>query len=131
MNVGSLRLCLLSQLSVVLDSTDELLSRSGKRNVLDAEVDTLLDVSVLDLLVDDDTDGALRDVVDDTGLACDLYQFRFEFDGVSWLTVIDFVRHSVLKQLAMIVMIYWSRGRSYPFWTAPFALISTMSPTLP
>jgi hypothetical protein len=67
-NVGPIRLRLLLQLGVLLHSADELLSRSGQGDVLDTEVDSLLDVSVLDLLVDDDTDCALCDVVNDSGL---------------------------------------------------------------
>jgi len=37
--------------------------------VLDSEVNSLFDVSVLDLLVDDDTNRALRNVVDDASLS--------------------------------------------------------------
>lgn len=68
-DVCALGLCLLLQLGVCLDSSDELLSRSGKGNVLDTEVDALLDVTVLDLLVDDDADCALGDIVDDSSLS--------------------------------------------------------------
>jgi len=67
--VGTISLRLLLELGIGLDSADELLSRSGKGNVLDSEVDALLDITVLDLLVDDNTDGALGDVVDDSGLS--------------------------------------------------------------
>ena len=37
--------------------------------MLNSDVDSLLEVSVLDLLVDDDADGGLGDVVDDTSLS--------------------------------------------------------------
>lgn len=83
--MGTLRLRLLLQLGVVLDSADELFSRSRKRNVLDSEVDSLLDVTVLDFLVDDDADRALGDVVDD-----------------SCLSVIDLVWHTVDCQILFL-----------------------------
>ncbi len=69
MNMGTLSLRLLLQLGVLLDSADELFSRSGQGNVLDSEVNALLDISMLHLLIDDDSNGALGNVVDDASLA--------------------------------------------------------------
>ena len=69
MDVGAFLLRLLLQLGVLLDSADELFSRSGQGDVLDSQVDSLLDVPVLDLLVDDDTDSTFRNVVDDASLS--------------------------------------------------------------
>lgn len=66
---GALGLGLGLQGGVLLHSAQEVLSGSRQTDVLDAEVDTLLDVSVLDPLVDDDTDSGLGHVVNDTGLA--------------------------------------------------------------
>jgi hypothetical protein len=46
------------------------------RNMLDADIDSLLQIPVADFLVDDNTDGGFRHVVDHAGLA-----------------VVDLVRH--------------------------------------
>jgi hypothetical protein len=80
-DVGSISLRLLLQLGVGLNTADKLLAGAGQGDVLDTEVDTLLDVTVLDLLVDDNTDSRLGDVVDDAGLS-----------------VIDLVWHTVYSQ---------------------------------
>lgn len=54
---------------VLFDTVDELLTGAGVLNVLDANVDALLEVAVADTLVDDDADGGLGHVVDNTSLA--------------------------------------------------------------
>jgi len=54
---------------VGLDTGEELVSAARLADVLDADVEALLDVSVADLSEDDDADGRGGHVVDDTGLS--------------------------------------------------------------
>ena len=119
-DVCSLSLGLLLQLGVGLDTADELLSGAGQGDVLDTEVDALLDITVLDLLVDNDTDGALGNVVDDTGLSV-VNLVRHTIQGQHFC----FARHDHPSQC-----IPEYPNATHPFWTAPLALMSTISPTL-
>lgn len=69
LDLGSSSLGLPLLLGIRLDSSEEVLTRTAVSNVLLADVDALLNVSVADLLVEDDADGGLGYVVDDTGLS--------------------------------------------------------------
>ena len=65
----ALLLGLAPSLGVVLNAGDELLAGAAVVDVLETDVDALLDVSVADLLVDDDSDRGLGHVVDNARLA--------------------------------------------------------------
>jgi len=80
MNVGSVLLSLLLLGSVSLDTVQELLSTLGVVDVLDADIYPFLQVTVPDFLIDNNTEGGLGDIVDDTGLS-----------------VVDLVRHTILQ----------------------------------
>lgn len=87
MNVGSLRLGLYLLRSVVLNTVDKLSPALGVVDVFDANVDTLLEIAVADLFVDDDTKGGPGDVVNNTGL-----------------TVVDLVGHTNWEMIRSAVL---------------------------
>lgn len=68
-NVASLSLSGSLLLGVSLHTVDKLLSTGRVLNVVDADVDSLLEVSVSNDLVDDDPEGRLGNVVDNTSLS--------------------------------------------------------------
>jgi len=88
-NVDTLILCLPPLGRIVLHTVDELLATFGVLDVLNADVDTLLQVAVADTLVDDDTEGGLGDVVDNTGLS-----------------VVDFVWHTIELSESYFTILY-------------------------
>ena len=97
-NVDTLLLGLLLLQGVLLNTVDELLAGAGVLDVLNADGDTLLEVAVVDTLVQEDTDGGLGDVVDDTSL-----------------TVVDLVGHTIeeksLSSYSILGSDEWCRGR--------------------
>ena len=87
-------------------------------DVFDPNIDSLFNVTISHSLVNNDTDSRFSDVINDTCLA-----------------VVDFMGHAKRRQvegnpISLVSGQYREQGSSHPFWTAPLALMSTISPTL-
>ncbi len=89
LNKLALSLGILQSSSVFLDTTEEICSALGVLNVFNTDIDTLFHITVSDLLVEDDTDGGLGDVVDDTSLALVVLVRHTLLDGTVDIDVDD------------------------------------------
>lgn len=85
-------------LGILLDTAQEVVAGSRGADVLDADVQALLEVAVVDLLIDDNTDGGLGDVVDDTSLAVVDLEGHTLLDGTVDLDI-DNITDAVLAQV--------------------------------
>jgi len=88
-NVLAVGLGSLHLLGIRLDAVNELLTAGRVLDVLDAEVDTLLEVAVANHLVDDNTDSGLGDVVDNTSLSVVDLMGHTLLDGTVTLDIDD------------------------------------------
>lgn len=89
LDLFTLGLGFLLQGSVGLDSVQELLTTSRVLDVFNSQVDSLFEVSVADNLVDDNTDGGLGNVVNDTGLTVVVFVWHTLLDGTVGLDIND------------------------------------------
>lgn len=118
-------------LGVGLDTVDELVTGARVADVLDADVDALLHVTVVDLLVQDDADSGLGHVVDDAGLA--VVDLRSCISMLCCSSLAD--RSKALCSLRIAKTCRPAHARIHtlngmPFCTAPLQTTSTISPTL-
>lgn len=85
-------------LGVLLDTAEEVVARARGLDVLDADVQALLEVAVVYLFIDNNTDRRFGDVVDDTSLAVVNLEGHTLLDGTVDLDIDD-VTNAVLAQV--------------------------------